>query len=165
MGMDKTSSYSQGALHELNTARAQNNPGDSGVLKSDDVFNSELAKEMVKRTDKLNDTSIELALRLKQAREFMDWSCNHIKSTWLDWYDESSKALRDVTQIRMAFEREGKTVCAAGKDVADFFNSSDYQNAHARLKELVSLLEAFNRFKGDGTLDAFADFILKVTCK
>lgn len=134
------------------------------VSKPDDVFNAELAAEVVRRTDKLNDNSIELALRVKQAREFMAWSAAHLRGCWLDWQTECGKALADALQSRMAFERETKLVLAQAKDTRDFFNSPEYLQAHAKLEEMVSLMERMQNLKADGTLDAFADFILHVSC-
>lgn len=134
-------------------------------LKPDDVFNAELGAEMAKRTDKLNDNTIELALRIKQAREFIAWSASHLRGSWLDWMEEANKATHDVNLVRMTFERELKTVMAAGKDMRDFFNSAEYLKAHATLKETVDILDRIARLKQDGTLDALSDFILKITCK
>jgi hypothetical protein len=65
----------------------------------------------------------------------------------------------------MAFDRETKAVIAAGKDTRDFFNSPEYLQAHGKLCEMVTLLEKFAQLKANGTLDAFAEFILKVTVK
>lgn len=131
----------------------------------DDVFNAQLSQEMIKRTAKLMDTSIDLAIRTKEAREFLAWSTSHMRQSWLDWEEQSRKVGQDVTMFRMAFDRETKAVIAAGKDVRDFFNSQEYLNSHAILLEMVTLMERFAKFKADGTLDAFADFILKVSCK
>lgn len=132
--------------------------------KSDDIFNAELASEAVKRTDKLNDTTIEMAVRLKQAREFMAWSASHLRGLWLDWQDEASQANRHMNEFRMAFDRESKAVMATAKDVTAFFNSPEYTNALAKLKETTDLLEKFAELKRNGALDTLADFILKVTC-
>lgn len=132
--------------------------------KSDEVFDAELSSEMTKRTDKLSDTSIELALRVKQAREFVAWSANHMRGSWLDWMEESNKALKDMTMLRMAFERETKTAIATGKDIRDFFNSKEYSESSAKMKEMVELMERFSKLKTEGVMDAFSDFILKV-CK
>jgi hypothetical protein len=41
----------------------------------------------------------------------------------------------------------------------------EYKEAHATMKEMVVIMDKFSEFKRDGTLDALADFILKVTCK
>lgn len=132
--------------------------------KTDDQFNAELSAQMVKRTDKLNDATIELALRLKQAREFMAWSSSHLRGSWIDWQKEADKALVDVTQLRMAFDRESKAVIASAKDIRDFFNNTEYLQAIGRFSETVSMLERFQALKASGTLDAFADFILKISC-
>lgn len=140
-------------------------PGHSEFrLKSDEVFDAELSAKMVKYTDKLNDNTIDLALRLKQAREFMAWSCSHIRSIWLDWQDESNQIARKMNEFRMAFERESKTIQATGKDLTEFFNSPEYLKAHATLKETSEMLNRFSDMKKDGTLDALADFILKIKC-
>lgn len=130
-----------------------------------DQLDAELAQELVKRVAKVNDTTLELANRLKAAREFIAWSASHLRGTWLDWVEQSGKAIKDLTQDRMAFDRESKTIVAAAKDVREFFNSEEYLKAHGNLKELVALLDRFSVLKQDGTLDAFAEFILKVSCK
>lgn len=133
--------------------------------KSYDEFDAELSAEMAKRTDKLSDNSIELALRVKQAREFLAWSANHMRASWLDWMEEANKAVKDATMTRMALEREAKAIVATGKDTRDFFNGAEYKDAHARMKEMLDLLDRFSEMKKNGTLDAFGDFILKVSCK
>lgn len=134
-------------------------------LKVDTRFHEEMAANVAKRTDKLNDATIDIAIRLKQARDFMEWSTSHIRTIWMQWLDESDKASRDINQFRMMFDRETKTVIAAGKDLAVFFNSEEYLKAHATLKETVAILERFSEYKQNGTLDALADFILKITCR
>lgn len=135
-----------------------------GPPKPENVFDAELAAAMSKRTDKLNDNTIELALRVKQAREFISWSANHMRSSWLDWMAEAEKALKDITMLRMAMERETKTTIANGKDIRDFFNSTEYTKSAAQMKEMVELMERFSKLKTDGVIDAFSEFILKV-CK
>jgi len=94
----------------------------------------------------------------------MAWSANHLRRAWLDWIDESSKASQEMNLFRMSFERESKTITASAKDVREFFNSPEYLAAHTRLKELVQLLDRVSELKQNGTLDAFSDFILKVSC-
>lgn len=133
--------------------------------KSNDEWNAEFASEVVKRTNKLNDTTIDLALRLKQALEFLEWSTSHMKESWLEWDAEANKAAQEITMVRMTFDRESKSAIAAGKDVVALFNSTDYLKAHATMKEMVDMLDRFSQLKRDGVMDAFADFILKVSCK
>ena len=133
--------------------------------KPDDVLNAELANQMVKRTDKLLDNNIEMALRLKQAREFMAWLASHLRELWLNWMDETEKTSHQMNIFRMSFERESKSIVASAKDIKEFFNAPDYIEAHNRLKEMVGLIDRFKELKSEGTLDAFADFILKVSCK
>lgn len=131
---------------------------------NEQLFSAQLQAEMVHRTDKLGKEHVDLALQVKQAREFLDWSAHHMRQLWLDWVAESSKACQDITTFRMAFDRENKAVLATAKDVRDFFLSPEYGQAHTRLKEMLEMMERFQALKKDGTLDAFADFILKVSC-
>lgn len=154
----------------MKDSQSTHTPNDGGIHtnhyknKPDEVFDAELAAEMAKRTDKLGDTSIELAVRVKQAREFIAWSVNHMRTSWLDWMENADKSLKDVTMLRMALERETKTAIATGKDIRDFFNSKEYAESAAKMKEMVELMEWFQKLKADGVMDAFSDFILKV-CK
>jgi hypothetical protein len=135
------------------------------VKETIDSFDAQLAEEMVKRTDKLGNATVDMAMQLKQAREFMAWSAAHMRGLWLDWLEETEKTSSKMNLFRMAFDRESKAVTASAKDIKEFFNSSDYIQAHDRLKEMVELMDRFAQLKRDGTLDAFADFILKVSCK
>lgn len=133
--------------------------------KSDEQFDAEFAAILTKRTDKLNDNTIDLALRLKQALLFLNWSTTHVKEGWYEWQHEASKIAQELTMTRMAIDRESKAMIAAGKDVVTLFNSPDYLKAHATMKEMVDMLDRFSQLKRDGVMDAFADFILKVSCK
>lgn len=148
--------------HNISVREGHINTRVEGPEKPDNQFDAELAQEMIKRTSKMNDTTLDLAERLKEARLFISWSASHLKTTWMDWQEQSGKAIHDLNLDRMAFDRESKTIIAAAKDVRDFFNSPEYQAAHKSLKELVDVLDRFGVLKSNGTLDAFADFILKV---
>jgi len=131
---------------------------------NEQIFSAQLSAEMAQRTDKLGKEHIDLALQVKQAREFLEWSTHHMRQTWLDWMAESNKVSQDVTALRMLLDREGKSILASGKDVKEFFNSGEYCTAHQRMLDMITILQRFKEMKADGTLDAFADFILKVSC-
>lgn len=128
-----------------------------------DQLDQELARETVKRTDRLKDNNIDLALRVKEARDFLTWSTAHMRGAWLDWVDQANGATKEITMLRMTLDRESKSVCAASKDVVTLFNSPEYLAAHERFKELIGLLDRFSKLNADGTMEAFGDFILKVT--
>lgn len=130
----------------------------------DQAFSEHLAAETVKRTDKLGVQAVDMALQVKQAREFLEWSAMHFRGLWQDWLKEADEASAKMNLWRMAFDRESKSVTATAKDIRDFFNSPDYIAAHDRLREMVTMLDRFDELKHNGTLDAFSDFILKVSC-
>jgi hypothetical protein len=131
---------------------------------SEEEFQSDLAKAMLKRTDKLGKVEVELALQVKQAREFLEWSSHHIRDAWMEWMHEADKALTDIRQLRVAMTMESKTAIGLAKDVTDQFNSPEMVSALARFKDVADLLSKVRILKDDGTLDAFADFILKIKC-
>jgi hypothetical protein len=130
--------------------------------KTDAEFASELNVEMLKRKDRLNDTSIDLALRVIEARETLEWSVNNIKRSWFDWMEDAEKALKDVRMLRQAIGSETAQLMAAVKDVRKFFLENEYVEEMSRLKEFVAVCERLESLHNRGTLDAVADVILKL---
>lgn len=131
-------------------------------IASDAEFNVELTKEMIKRTDKLGVASVDLAIQVKQARTFLEWSAHHMRKAWFEWMEEAQKSMKDLTMLRMAVERESKTTLAAAADVRQFFLDEKHLTQVARLREFVELLERLKKLKSDGTLDVIADTILRL---
>lgn len=126
-----------------------------------DMFNEELSQKVVKMTDKLGVKEVELALQVKQAREFMDWSANHMKKDWLEWQKDSDQAVKDARMTRMALERESKLILAACQDLRSFFGGDVANKEMEKMKEFVEVCERLQALKSNGFLDAIADTILK----
>jgi hypothetical protein len=126
------------------------------------VFKHDLAQKLIKKTDRLLNQEIDLAIRANEARELLDWSVNNIETSWLDWMDSANAALKDVTMLRMAIERETKFALTAAKDVREFFSGAAHEQQISRLKEFVETLERLKRLRDDGFLDAVADTILRM---
>lgn len=122
-----------------------------------------LANEIAKRAERLKDPTVELAVRLAEATEFLEWSVNHVRKDWLDWIDQTKQAIIDTRQTKAAMEFETKGLLAACADVRKFFLSDDHTKEVQRLKEFVELCERLRALKADGTLDAVADTILKLS--
>ena len=133
--------------------------------QSDQEYNAELTKEMVRRTNKLGNAEVELALQVKQARDFLGWSVTHFRTAWMDWMEDADKALNNIRQLRVALNMESKTVVSLAKDVTDHFNAPEMVSALSRFREVTELLERIKSLKQDGTLDAFEGFILNIKCK
>src|SRR5208283_4191209 len=68
-------------------------------IKSSEQFNAELSQLMLKKTERLKDQEIDLALRVVEAREFLDWHCNTIKTEWIDWIQQANKILEEMRQV------------------------------------------------------------------
>lgn len=132
------------------------------VVDSEAEFSAKMAQEINRRTDKLSDLSVDLAIRAKQAREFLEWHTDHMKKAWMDWVDESNKVFQDIKQTRTAIEWESKHLLTACADVRKFFLSEEHAKEVARLREFVEVMERLRSLKQDGTLDAISDTILKL---
>ena len=131
-------------------------------VKSDQEMAVALAKELNKRAERLQDQSIDLALRAKEAREFLDFHTDHARKSWLDWMDETGKVLESIRQTRVAIGFESKQLLSECGDVRKFFLSDDHDKEIAKLREFIELAERLRDLKADGTLDRLADTILKL---
>ena len=129
---------------------------------SGDEFSANLAKEINKRVARLQDQSIDLAVRSKEAREFLEWHTDHTKKSWFDWMDQATKIMENIRQTRVAIGFESKQLLAECGDVRKFFLSDDHAREIAKLREFIELAERLRALKNDGTLDRLADTILKL---
>ena len=147
------------------TNRIQEAAAGRGPLKQpvfDDELNATLTKEINKRAERLQDKDIDLALRAKEAREFLDYHCHHVKQSWLDWIEESTRVMESIRQTRVAIGIESKLLLSECGDVRKFFLSETHEQEIAKLREFVELAERLRALKTDGTLDRLADTILKL---
>lgn len=151
-------------LHKKTASPAPQLEGQYNVVEKPSVImNDEISKKVLKMTDKLGNAEVELAIQVKQAREFMDWSVNHMKRDWFDWSEASSKAIREAQMARMAIERESKALVTACADVRDFFGSPEHEERTKKIKEFVEVCERLKALKDSGFLDSIADTILKLS--
>jgi hypothetical protein len=130
--------------------------------KSDEEMEAALARRVVEVGKKLNDDSIDMALRVLEAQQSLEWSLSHLKVSWLDWSQEAEQALKDLRMLRMAFTNEGKLILQEAKDIRKFFLDETHQVEIAQLKEFVDVCERLEGLKKRGTLDALVDVILKL---
>jgi len=156
----------------MNNFRQQPGEGDTmcdtsiGVVahvKSDSEMDAACSAALNKKVARLNDNTIELAVRSKEAREFLDWHIDHVKESWVKWLEESSKVMESIRQARVAIGFESKQLLAECSDVRKFFLSDDHDKEIAKLREFIELAERLRSLKNDGTLDKLADTILKLT--
>lgn len=131
--------------------------------ESDQEFNSTLASESNRRFERVHDKTLDLCERTKAARDFIEFHVTHVKSKWLDWVEESDKIMKDIQQTRVATEFESRQLLSACADVRKFFLSEEHAKEVCRLKEFVEVVERLRALKKDGTLDAVADTILKLS--
>lgn len=136
--------------------------GQAFHMKSEDEMNTELSKSIVKFVETLNDKNVELAVKSIEARKFLEWHCNHVKETWIDWKEQSGKVLEDIRQTRVAIGIESRQLLAECGDVRKFFLSEEHEKEIAKLREFIELCERLRALKNDGTLDKVADTILKL---
>ena len=137
--------------------------GDSLVVdKSDEEFNLDLAKMIVKKSEELKDDTIDIALRVLQAHASLEWSVNHIKKSWVEWQKEAHDALEELRQLRFALTTEAKHVLAQAKDVRNFFLDDKHIEEMRQLREFVDVVDRLAELEKSGTLDALVDVILRL---
>ncbi len=122
-----------------------------------------VAEALNKRAAKIQDSTIDLAIRSIEARKFLEEHTDAVRSTWLDWMDETQKVLTDIRQTRMAIGLEAGKLLSECADVRKFFLSDDHDKEIAKLREFIELAERLKALKADGTLDKLADTILKLS--
>lgn len=76
-----------------------------------------------------------------------------------------SKFLKNIREYRMATVRESSEILVQLKDIRKFFLEDDYDKEVVRLEKLVGLCKELKELKADGTLDAVADSIIKLSLK
>tara|TARA_R110000868_G_scaffold267108_1_gene526380 strand:+ start:961 stop:1419 length:459 start_codon:yes stop_codon:yes gene_type:complete len=136
--------------------------GQQEHIKSNAEMNVALSDKLIKLSDKMNDQTIDLATRSLEARRILDWHCNHVKESWIEWSDQTNKVLEQIRQTRVVIGIESKQLLAECGDVRKFFLSDDHEKEIAKLREFIELCERLRALKNDGTLDKVADTILKL---
>lgn len=133
------------------------------VRKSDEQFNDEFNNRMIKFINTMNDKALPAAERALASRQAMEFHVNHIKRDWMDWKEKQDAILTDFQQGRMAIERESRLILSAVLDVRKFFLGDAHEQEVKRLREVVELMERLQALQKDGTLDKFADVLLKLS--
>ena len=158
MSKDRNRPQERHPVHPMETVH-----GDVVMLeKSKEEFNAELGHGIIKHKEKLNDQSVDLALRVLEAQESLEWSVNHFKKSWFDWAKTANERLHDLTMWRMSFGREVKQLLTDAADIRQFFLDEKHLEEVRRLREFVELCERLKALKADGTLDAVTDIMLKL---
>lgn len=127
------------------------------------LLDAEISGALIKKAERLSDGTIDLAIRSKEAREFLDWHTSHVKGSWMDWLDQSSQVLESIRQARVAIGIESRQLLSECGDVRKFFLSDDHEKELVKLREFIELCERLRSLKNDGTLDRLADTILKLS--
>lgn len=135
-------------------------PGGSG--NSDRLLTHQVAKGMIKVSDRLKDQTIDLAVRLEEAEAYLDVHTDYVKESWVEVNKAAAKVLEDLRLTRMAIGNEAERVVKDLSDVRKFFLADEHEKEIARLKEFIELCERIRALKNDGTLDKVADTILKL---
>jgi len=128
--------------------------------KSDAEFNDELHAHLIKKTDQLKPREVQLAEAVKDARKYLDESVNTFRKDWLDWIDESKKALEDMRQFKMAIGSEARQIQATVKDLKATLDSN--RDAFTQSKEVVDCLERLQKLESSGFLSRMNDTLLKL---
>lgn len=120
-------------------------------------FDQTLAAELVKRTRKLGNNEVELALQVKEAREFLDWSNGNMRASWLDWMEEASKQLQELRMLRMSLSTEKAKIAADIKDLRELMLSKESQDALFSMQNLCECLSKLQDIRKSGLMEPVLD--------
>jgi hypothetical protein len=124
---------------------------------------TEITSKLEEKTKRLNDQTIELATRVKEARELLEWHTNTVSNDWMAWMELSNQVMTDIRSARMAIGVESSKLLDECKQVRQFFMSPENEAGVKRLKDFVDLLEKLRSLKSDGTLDKLANILIKIS--
>jgi len=105
----------------------------------------------------------EMAKAALTAREVLRENLRELCSGQESFETKSSEALKSIRDIRTAVIGEVHKFSSELRDLRQFFVGPSYEQEITRLKEFVGLCEKIKALKQDGTLDAVADTIIKLS--
>lgn len=114
------------------------------------------------RTDTAKVVSL-MDLAAKQAE--IDLKKQNLKfiQELVEWNDASDKYLKDLREFRFAAISEIANVKNELADIRRFFLADGHHEEIRRLREFIDLCERLAKLKKDGTLDALAETIIKLS--
>jgi len=77
--------------------------------------------------------------------------------------DNSKAYLEEIRNVRFAMVTETNSMTRELRDLRRFFLDADHKEEITRLREFVGLCERLRELKKDGTLDAVAETILRLS--
>jgi hypothetical protein len=109
--------------------------------------------------------SEELLSRANDVISTIDYLTTQIRGPWAEHQAFVKAALAEVREQRIALGSETRLLMSALKDVRQFFLEEAYETEVRRLHEFIDLCERLKALKEEGTLDAVADTILKMSAQ
>lgn len=132
------------------------------VTISDKEFRTDLIKCLMKHADEAEGISTTFLRNAVDAKASLHVMNTEWKSEWLTFAKEANSRLTELRQLRMANEREMRSIIDACTEVRRFFLGRDYEQEMYRLREFVELCERLQKLKDSGFLDSVADTMLKL---
>jgi len=105
----------------------------------------------------------DLARAALEARTLVRENLKELVDAAESFEARSKLALEDIRQSRFAYVTEAAQMLKPLREVREFFIEKDYEGQITRLKEFAEICERLERLKKNGTLDAIADTIIKLT--
>jgi hypothetical protein len=105
--------------------------------------------------DRLKEREVRLAKEVKEARAYLDESADQFKELWLDWIDQSKKAVEEMRQLRMTLESERRLIRASLGDMKAAVEEN--QATLVEMHRIVDSLETISRMEETGFLSRLTD--------
>jgi hypothetical protein len=160
MFADKNSKEREFEKPRVKTGRVPGSDEEMVDLHSMAPLAAEAHEKTVKQGIKAAEELIE---RSREVIATIDYLSKEIGGPWAEYQLFIKAALTEVRENRIALGSETRLLMSALKEVRAFFIETDYQTEIDRLRDFVDVCERLRSLKTDGTLDALADTILKLT--
>ena len=126
-------------------------------------YEEDILRLLVDNVNKLPAETRPTVLAAQDARKVINELTQGMGGEMEKFRADGKVYLDDIRQTRFAVVSECSQMLKELRDVRQFFVGPDHQPQVERLKEFVDLCERLAKLKKDGTLDALADTIIKLS--
>ena len=122
-----------------------------------------IGRKLISEASKLPERLEQHVDHMKMARASLDMATDLFRRDMMEFCEELPKNTEKLRQWRMMVEREKELSMNALRDLRKFFLEKDHEIEMQRLSEFVRMAERLAALSKDGTLDAVASIMLKLS--
>jgi hypothetical protein len=138
-------------------------PKDPGHRQAAEETDGRLLSKLTHLAEKMPGQLQDYATLLASAKASLDMGTDLFRQSMVDFSEELPKHMEKLRGWRMAMERERDASLKAMRELRQFFLEDAHEKEMMRLNEFVRMCERLGALAKDGTLEAVADVMLKLS--